>query len=82
MDEPNPLELRGQYDRIPCTKCKGTGYYLYSSTATWRGGMGGCAMTNDVCIKCWGSGMDEFPWPSQREFAEMKLALVASKVDI
>lgn len=43
----------------PCPKCKGTGIYLYPSTATWRGGIGGCAMTSDVCNYCWGSG-DKF----------------------
>ena len=72
MDDLNPLELRGQYDRITCTKCRGSGYFEYSSTATWHGGVGGCAMTDDVCSKCWGSGMDEFPWPSHRDFEKME----------
>lgn len=40
----------------PCTKCQGAGVRSYSSTATWRGGMGGCMITTDVCDRCWGSG--------------------------
>jgi len=39
-----------------CTKCRGSGVRIYSSTATWRGGMGGAAMTRDVCDECWGTG--------------------------
>lgn len=40
----------------PCAKCYGWGVCFYSSTATWRGGMGGQAVTRDVCDLCWGSG--------------------------
>lgn len=43
----------GEY---PCARCTGLGRVLYGSTATWRGGIGGRAMTPDVCDKCWGSG--------------------------
>ena len=59
---PNPndpnysLFLRWRGVRTPCDKCKGSGICIYSSTATWRGGMGGAAMARDVCDECWGSG--------------------------
>ncbi len=46
--------LRG-FD-TPCERCHGAGCYSYSSTATWRGGMGGQAFTTDVCDACWGTG--------------------------
>lgn len=48
------LDWRGIEE--PCPSCAGRGRHAYSSTATWRGGMGGASMTDDVCDKCWGSG--------------------------
>lgn len=39
-----------------CRVCQGAGVRAYSSTATWRGGIGGQAITGDVCDACWGSG--------------------------
>lgn len=56
-----------------CPQCSGSGIKLYGSTATWRGGIGGAAMTNDVCDKCWGSGTTN-PWPSHRDFYNMQRA--------
>jgi len=49
-----------------CKDCSGTGVQLYGSTATWHGGIGGAAMTHDVCDKCWGSGSASKPWLSHR----------------
>lgn len=46
--------LRGVED--PCPRCQGMGRRSYSSTATWRGGIGGQAITMDVCDVCWGTG--------------------------
>ena len=41
----------------PCGTCGGiAGRRIYGSTSTWRGGIGGAAMTEDVCDKCWGTG--------------------------
>lgn len=40
----------------PCPRCHGWGVCSYSSTATWRGGMGGQSFTSDICDVCWGSG--------------------------
>ena len=48
------LAWRGVLD--PCPTCHGSGVVVYASTATWRGGMGGAAMTHDVCDGCWGTG--------------------------
>lgn len=48
------LAWRGVDD--PCLVCRGDGQHWYGSTATWRGGMGGAAMTKDVCDTCWGTG--------------------------
>lgn len=60
-------EMLLQWRRIQpgdeCPKCGGAGTLLYGSTATWRGGIGGAAMTVDVCHVCWGSGSRK-PWPS------------------
>lgn len=39
-----------------CKKCGGSGKVMYGSTSTWRGGIGGSAMTSGVCDSCWGSG--------------------------
>ncbi len=50
-----------------CIRCKGSGQRLYSSTTTWRGGIGGCAMTTGVCDKCWGSGDEKNPGENLRE---------------
>lgn len=52
-----------------CEECGGAGVYAYGSTATWHGGIGGQAMTTDVCDKCWGSGNRHKPWPSHRRLA-------------
>ena len=43
-----------EYDT--CDTCQGAGRLMYGSTATWRGGIGGAALTADVCDKCWGTG--------------------------
>ena len=48
--------LRRRGVEVPCNKCHGLGTYTYPSTATWRGGIGGAAMTIDICDVCWGTG--------------------------
>ncbi|MGE4497555.1 MAG: hypothetical protein AB7E48_06715 [Deferribacterales bacterium] len=45
-----------------CSKCSGSGVFLYANTATWRsrpGTIAGSAMTSDVCDECWGTGDTE-----------------------
>ena len=59
------LEQRGV--DAPCIACDGFGVRMYGSTATWRGGVGGQTMTQDVCDKCWGSGDANRIWPSHRK---------------
>jgi hypothetical protein len=52
----------------PCSLCGGRGRRVYGSTSTWREGMGGAAMTADVCDRCWGSGDDSEPFGDLREW--------------
>src|SRR5690606_40467801 len=40
----------------PCELCHGLGVRAYGSTATWRGGAGGQAITSDGRDRGWGSG--------------------------
>lgn len=48
------LVWRGVDD--PCLKCDAAGKISYGNTATWRGGIGGATITQDICDACWGSG--------------------------
>lgn len=45
-----------------CETCGGAGTRVYGSTATFWGGIGGAAMTNGICDKCWGSGNKVRTW--------------------
>lgn len=54
--------IQREIEGTVCERCRGQGSYVYGSTATWQGGLGGCAMTSGVCDKCWGSGDSECPW--------------------
>lgn len=51
------------YDK-PCGDCGGAGSKAYGSTATYHGGVGGQAITADICGKCWGSGVEGKPFRS------------------
>ncbi len=64
------VSQRGVY--IPCSYCHGLGTRTYGSTATWYGGIGGAAMTTDVCDKCWGSGDASRSWVNLRKLKECK----------
>lgn len=64
--------------RNPCTKCNGKGSIMYGSTATWRGGIGGAAMTRGVCDGCWGSGDADRPWQDLRKDRDQLERRVAS----
>lgn len=50
-----------------CDRCHGTGVLCYGSTCTWRGGIGGSAMTYDVCNSCWGSGNKFKSWTNVKD---------------
>lgn len=54
----------------PCPACNGKGYRHYSNTSTWRGGIGGQAITADICDICWGSGDKTQPFTDQRQQEE------------
>ena len=51
---------------LACDACDGSGQRAYPSTATWKGGIGGCAITTDVCDKCWGTGRKDKAGPNLR----------------
>lgn len=57
---------------VICQGCQGAGERVYGSTATWRGGIGGAAMTLGVCDTCWGSGDSAHPWENLRKLQEDK----------
>ncbi len=63
-------ERIGHYEA--CHPCHGLGVRAYANTTTWRGGIGGQAITSGVCDTCWGSGKHDYPWPSHREFEQLK----------
>lgn len=50
------LRWRGVTPGDQCPTCQGSGRRAYSNTSTWRNGIGGQAITDDVCDACWGSG--------------------------
>lgn len=84
-DELRELAARG--DRLedgatPCKRCGGRGVRAYGSTATWRGGVGGQAITNDVCDHCWGSGNEYTAWPSWRTLDALKAEVAKLKSDL
>lgn len=61
MDAEDTTEMRDRFLRWrgvedPCLVCDGAGMKYYGNTSSWRGGMGGAAMTWDVCDGCWGTG--------------------------
>ena len=44
---------------VICSSCGGEGMKAYSSTVTWKKGIGGQSITEDVCDKCWGTGRSD-----------------------
>jgi len=52
---------------VACATCGGTGYRGYGDTSTWRGGIGGQALSTDVCDVCWGSGDAHRTWTDLRK---------------
>lgn len=57
--------------RTPCTTCNGYGVRAYGSTSTWMGGIGGAAITNGTCDRCWGSGDESHKGPNLRKLLTM-----------
>lgn len=62
--------LRGLHPSELCESCQGLGCRSYSSTSTWRGGIGGHAVTIGQCDSCWGSGDKYQPWPNIRKLEQ------------
>ena len=62
-----------------CAKCQGRGRRAYGSTSTWRGGIGGQAVTADVCDACWGSGSTEQKGTDQRALRNQQRNMVAMR---
>jgi len=60
---------------VACQRCQGYGYRAYGSTATWRGGIGGQAITTDVCDVCWGSGRHDVKHGDQRQLRSLLRAV-------
>lgn len=52
---------------VGCPDCNGTGYKVYGSSATWKGGIGGQTITTDVCDSCWGSGRNDIKFGDLRK---------------
>lgn len=67
-EEHRYLDWRGVEQ--PCAACRGTGWKMYANTSTWRGGIGGNAMTRGQCDRCWGSGDEDRPWTNLRQMEE------------
>jgi hypothetical protein len=69
------IEYARHYGFNLCGECMGAGIKGYSDTTTWRGGIGGQAMTSGVCDKCWGSGIHERPGVNLRTLSYVAVAL-------
>lgn len=74
------LVLRGV--DTPCKDCDGLGTKVYGSTSTWRGGIGGQAITGGPCNVCWGSGEAGRPWPSHREFGALRARIAELEAEV
>jgi len=64
------LSMRGVEKDDVCGSCNGLGVKTYASTSTWRRGIGGQAITNDVCDSCWGSGRKSVTWANLRKLED------------
>ena len=61
------LNYRGLTIEQACKHCAGSGVKNYGNTSIWRMGIGGQAITSDVCDVCWGSGNADEPWTNLRK---------------
>ena len=68
------LALAHHLAGVACGHCT-NGRRAYASTATWLGGIGGQAITVDVCDRCWGTGRSDVTGADlRRGFAALKQA--------
>jgi hypothetical protein len=63
------LMIRGIKE--PCKACSGLGVTAYGNTSTWHHGIGGQAVTSDICDECWGSGDKNKPWMNLKHAAKL-----------
>lgn len=66
------LAIARQLKGVACCVCHGRGLITYSDTSTWRRGIGGSALTEDVCERCWGSGRADKTGPDLRRIAAIE----------
>jgi len=71
------LGLARHFAGVGCPACGGRGRRAYASTAVWRGGVGGQAITDGVCDCCWGSGRTDRSGANLREIDSMACRLRA-----
>ena len=59
---------------LACPRCDGMGRRAYGSTATWRHGVGGQQVTEDVCDLCWGSARRDRTYANLRKLLSSQAA--------
>ena len=64
------LGIYPDFGDIVCNGCDGIGKKVYANTSTYLKGIGGQAMTEDVCDECWGSGKSNAPFKNLRKLRE------------
>ena len=64
------LGIYPDFGDIVCNGCDGIGKKVYANTSTYLKGIGGQAMTEDVCDECWGSGKSNAPFKNLRKLHE------------
>jgi len=79
-EEARELFLVDRGVSVPCARCSGNGCYMYPNTATWRGGIGGQAITRDVCDECWGTGCQDRKGTDLRKLRDEAEKRVADRV--
>lgn len=72
-------DLRGIEPETICRQCGGRGSTMYSNTSTWHHGVGGSAITSDVCDQCWGSGDEARPWTNLRQMRDTERQRIATE---
>lgn len=66
------LGIAHQLHGVACPACMGRGQRAYASTSTWHGGIGGSAITDDICDVCWGTGRTDRTGANLRELTDRR----------
>ena len=64
------LALAYRMASVACGMCNGLGHRAYGNTTTWRGGIGGQAITQGTCDKCWGTGRTDVTGVNLRDLED------------